>query len=225
MQRRSGLQEVIGERVKVDEGFVSRLLMGALTPHEQRMMSIRLLAVDDRFRDHLRGILDHFSMFDADLATRYDRAVADGDDPEELARLRRRLQAEAHARRPHLHEQALAFLAPNTRNIEAIASALFTWSMAEILLANGQQSGLAHQFAKINFDLAETVIDAVEVLSTAGPARDRPDLVRDVRRRLRAARITLADRPYVAAPSPIGDDFDDLDPDDLTPPTSDDDTP
>ena len=49
---------------EVDAAFLSRLLLGAQTEHEQRLVAVRLLHRDDDFRTAVAEVLTPFEMFD-----------------------------------------------------------------------------------------------------------------------------------------------------------------
>ena len=56
---------------EIDEAFVSRLVLGALSEHEQRMLAVALARSDPGFRRSLRSILEPFETFDGDLTAEY----------------------------------------------------------------------------------------------------------------------------------------------------------
>ena len=85
---------------EIDESFVSRLVLGALSEHEQRMLAAALARSDPGFRRSLRSVLEPFETFDGDLTAEYaavlDREAADVD------RARREILSRSFARAPDI---------------------------------------------------------------------------------------------------------------------------
>ena len=73
--------DTVGERIvptdrqEVDAAFIARLLLGAQSEHEQRLVAVRLLRQDARFRAAAAAILEPFEMFDLDLVAEYARVL------------------------------------------------------------------------------------------------------------------------------------------------------
>ena len=59
----------------IDETFVSRLLLGALSEHEQRVLAAALARSDPTFRTALSSILEPFEVLDSELVREYSAAL------------------------------------------------------------------------------------------------------------------------------------------------------
>ena len=168
----------------IDETFVSRLLLGGLSEHEQRLLAARLARSDPEFRASLRSILEPFELLDGDLVREY--SVALDLNPGDRDRIRRetldRSFAGAEDLETLLHEltvnDALA-LGDTTRK-------LCSWSMAELLLERALKSTKEHR-ARTSLYLASMVIDVVELLGVTGHSPYFANVIADVRRRIRKA--------------------------------------
>ncbi len=170
----------------INSGFVSRLILGALTEHEQRLLAIRLLHADAKFRLHLHAHLEPFEMFDDDLLTAYAYALEthDGDD---LVVARRRLLAKAYERAPDLGVLVRAFTFGDLLRLGDATRRLFSWSMAEHLLERGTSEGSSGFNVRTHLYLALMVVDVVEILGAGGHSPYFPAVVSDVRRRIQEA--------------------------------------
>lgn len=183
------------EDLRIDDTFVSRLLLGALSEHEQRRLAVRLLAIDDAFRLQLRAVVAPFEMFDLDLVSRYAEVLqrhrrGAGDDraePAELTDARLAILAEAYRRGPDLDAQIRAFTFGDVLELGEVTRSLFTWSMAEHLLARGRDPEQSHYNARTSLYLALMVIDVVDILGAAGHSPHFPAVVAEVRGRIRDA--------------------------------------
>lgn len=169
----------LGE-LRVDQRFVARLFLGALSEHEQRQLVARLLRRDAGMRDQLAVILRPFEVFDVDLMERYSQALASGDD---AANARRRLLTEAHRRAPDLAEVLGRFTFAAVLELGGVTRWMFTWSMAELLIERGSSGELGLYESRASLYLSLMVIDVVDLLGAAGHSPSFPEVIRDVRRR------------------------------------------
>ncbi len=177
------------QRIYVDPGFVSRLLLGALSEHEQRLLAVRLLKSDAGFRLEVRSVVEPFSMFDLDLVAAYAEALRRTRDGEavDLGITRARILATAFTRQPDLDAQMRAFTFSDVLQLGQVTRSLFSWSMAEHLLSRaGEPSRSAYQ-RRTGLYLALMVIDVVDILGAAGHSPHFPSVVADVRKRVRDA--------------------------------------
>ncbi len=173
---------------EIDEKFVSRLMLGALSDHEQRMLTARLARRDPEFRAALRAILEPFEMLDGDLVREY--SVALDRDPDDRRRVRRGILTRSFARVADLEALLRDFTVNDALALGGVTRQLFSWSMAELLLKRGLESTREHQ-ARTSFYLAAMVIDVVEILGATGHSPYFGNVVADVRRRIRRARTRL----------------------------------
>lgn len=175
---------------EIDAEHVARLLQGALSEHEQRLMAVRLLRSDADYRRAVARWLDPFEMFDADLAAAYEDALAADADP---GPCRRELLARALERTADPAELLRGFTVADAVSLGPVSRRIFSWTTAEYLLERGQRGdGVRH--AKVSLYLALMMIDVVEILGAVGHCPEFPSLVRDVRRRIYRATDLLADR-------------------------------
>lgn len=174
--------------LRLDRGFLSRLLLGALSDHEQRRLVVRLVERDDEVREALAGLVAGFQMSDSDLARRYDAAVLRGSGEAE----RRELLARSRVRTPDLEERILAFTFDDVFRLGEATRRLFTWSAAELLLARSARPGLTVYESRSSLQLALLVTDVVELLGALGQAPRLASLVADLRRRIDRAAEALA---------------------------------
>lgn len=170
----------------IDGGFVSRLILGALSEHEQRLLATRLLHTDPKFRVQLHSHLEPFEMFDDDLLTAYAYAL-ETRDGDELVIARRRLLAKAHERAPDLGVLVRAFTFGDLLRLGDATRRLFSWSMAEYLLERGSAKDSSEFNVRTNLYLALMVVDVVEILGAAGHSPYFPAVVSDVRQRIHQA--------------------------------------
>ncbi len=181
------------ETLEVDRTFVARLLLGALSEHEQRLLAVRLLESDAEFRAALLRRLQPFEMFDLDALGEYAAVLRDGRDVQ--VRREAILQRTA-ARGVDLEGLIRDFTFPEALELGGVTPRLFTWSMAEHLLARSRRPGENEHHANTSLYLAMMVIDVVELLGSAGHSPRFPSVVADVRRRIHeAARALAAHRP------------------------------
>jgi len=171
--------------IEVDKSFVSRLLLGALSEHEQRLMTANLARSNAMFRTSILQVVEPFEMFDRDLAEEYS-AVLD-QIPQNADRVRYTILARAFARADDLEQLIRDF---TVRDILALGEATqrwFSWSMAEFLIQRAENSARGSYEARTSLYLAMMVIDVVDVLGSAGHSPDLVALVADVRRRIQQA--------------------------------------
>ena len=173
---------------EIDEKFVSRLLLGALSDHQQRMLTVRLARRDPEFRTALRSILEPFEMLDGDLVREYSAALDRG--PDDRRRVRRGILTRSFARIVDLETLLRDFTVNDALALGGVTRQLFSWSMAELLLKRGLESTREHQ-ARTNFYLATMVIDVVEILGATGHSPYFANVVADVRRRIQRAAAPL----------------------------------
>ncbi|NJL29815.1 MAG: hypothetical protein HC897_18950 [Thermoanaerobaculia bacterium] len=171
--------------VTVDQGFVSRLLMGGLSEHEQRTLATRLLASDARFRLELAAVLPPFEIFDLDLMAQYSAALS--DHPERAADARARLIERGLERRPDLERMISELAIGDLLELSEPARALFSWCAAELFLARGLPGAGEPRRARIARYLALMVVDSLDILGRAGHSAHHPNVLEDLRRRIFAA--------------------------------------
>lgn len=189
------------ESTTIDRGMLSRLLIGALTEHEQRMLVVRLLRLDPQLRLQMLSLLEPFEVFDADLACEYeallDQLPSPADDTGvvlggETAERHREILERAFARAPDLEEMISDFTYRDLLQLGEVTRKLFSWSMAEMLLRRSRDPEVDDRRARTSLYLAAMVIDVVEILGVAGHSPYCPRVIGNVRRRLRATRDRLA---------------------------------
>lgn len=178
---------------EVDAAFLSRLLLGAQTEHEQRLVAVRLLQRDDDFRTAVAEALAPFEMFDLDLLTEYDRILQEAG-PEVEAR-RHQLLGQALERTPDLEHLLRDLTFVDLLQLGEVTRWFFSWSMAELLLQRIRRVGSSEHEIRTSLYMALMVIDVVEILTAAGRSPECPHVVRDVRRRIREASAELAESP------------------------------
>ncbi len=174
--------------LEIDETFVSRLLLGALSEHEQRLLAARLAQRDPEFRRALRPILEPFDMLDGDLVREYaaalDREASPNDD------LRREILARSPVQAADLESLLRDFTVNDALSLGGVTPRLFSWSMAELLLARGLDNAHGHR-ARTSLYLASMVIDVVEILGASGHSPYFGKVIADLRQRIRQARSLL----------------------------------
>gem|GEM_PF-6499223 len=175
------------ETLQVDGGFVSRLILGALSEHEQRRLALRLLQVDSGFRVHVLAFLEPFQVFDSDLLAAYDRALQrQTRDPDFNPQpTRRALLEQYYARAPDLGSLIRAFTYGDVLRLGETTRRLFSWTMAEFLLARASERSDTGYNSRTHLYLALMVIDVVEILGVVGHSPAFPAVAADVRRRIR----------------------------------------
>ena len=167
--------------LSIDEAFVSRLLLGALSEHEQRMLTARLARSDPDFRASLGSILEPFEMLDGDLAREYSAAL--DLEPGDLSRTRREILSRSFVQGEDLEELLHEFTVGDALALGGVTRKLFSWSMAELLLERGLE-GTKEPRVKTSLYLASMVIDVVEILGATGHSPYFANVVADVRRRI-----------------------------------------
>ncbi len=168
----------------IDETFVSRLLLGALSEHEQRVLAASLARSDPEFRSSLRSILEPFEMLDGDLVREYSAALS--GEPGTGERTRREILTRSFAQVEDLETLLREFTVGDALALGGVTRKLFSWSMAELLLERGVQSAQGHR-ARTSLYLASMVIDVVEILGAVGHSPSFANVIADVRRRIRQA--------------------------------------
>lgn len=196
-----GEQIVPTDRQELDTAFLARLLLGALSEHEQRLLAVRLLRRDAELRAAFADTLEPFEMFDVDLLGEYDRLLRRGGSEQggDVEQGRHRLLARAFAR-VDLDGMLRNFTYSDALRLGAVTRKLFSWSMAEMLLGRVRRPGLAQYEALTSLYLARMVIDVVELLGAAGHSPAFPEVIADVRRRIAQASSSLEK----GSPAPAG---------------------
>ncbi len=182
----------------IDEAFVSRLLLGALSEHEQRMLTAQLARSDPDFRASLRSILEPFEMLDDDLLREYSMNL--GQDPEENERMRRKILTRSFTRDEDLGTMLHGFTVSDALALGGVTRKLFSWTMAELMLERSRKSTKTHQ-ARTCLYLASMVIDMVEILGATGHSPYYANVITDVRRRIRQADEKQAPPPEERPPA------------------------
>lgn len=162
-----------------DAAFASRCLLGALSAHEQRQMVARLAKADSGVRARLAELLSGFTMADADLALELSEALAAGGDS---TAVRADLMRKAHERVGDLEPHLRAFTIADLFSLGEASRAMFSWSMAEFLLARADQRNV--HLASTSLSLASMVVDVLDVLAQVGQAPALDALLADLRQRI-----------------------------------------
>ncbi len=168
----------------IDEKFVSRLLLGALSEHEQRAMAAQLARSDPEFRASLRSILEPFELLDGDLVREYSAALDLNPGASDLAR--NEILDRSFARAEDLEALLQELTVDDALALGGVTRKLFSWSMAELLLERSLDSTREHR-AQTSLYLASMVIDVVEILGATGHSPYFANVIDDVRRRIRQA--------------------------------------
>ncbi len=168
----------------IDETFVSRLLLGALSEHEQRLLTAWLARSDPEFRSLLGSILEPFELLDGDLAREY--SIALDLNPGDSDRIRREILTRSFAQVEDLEALLDEFTMNDALALGGVTRKLFSWSMAELLLERSLDSTRAHR-ARTSLYLASMVIDIIEILGAMGHSPYFANVIADVRRRIRRA--------------------------------------
>ncbi|MEM9556119.1 MAG: hypothetical protein AAGC60_17815 [Acidobacteriota bacterium] len=171
-----------------DPGVVARLLLGALSEHEQRLLATRLVEHEPALRDGLRATLAPLTPPPEDerfAAACETAAVA--RDALALATARARLLDAARTGadldavvREYSYDDALR-LAPSARR-------LFSWGLAEHLLARAGDEVTGDREARTALYLAAAVVDGLELLGAAGLLPRHATYAAALRREIAAAR-------------------------------------
>lgn len=165
----------------IDRAFVSRLLLGALSEHEQRMLVARLARRDSNFRASLSSILESFELLDGDLALEYSAAL--DSNPDQGDRVRREILSRSDVRMDDLETVLDELTIDDTLALGEVTRKLFSWSMAELLLQRSLATATEHR-ARTSLYLASMVIDVVEILGATGRSPDVANVISDLRRRI-----------------------------------------
>ena len=176
---------------EIDSALLARLLLGAQSEHEQRLVVIRLLSRDAEFRAAVASVVEPFEMFDLDDVSEYAAVLRQGRGDE--AEQRRRILRRAYAR-ADLEHMLRHFTYTDVLSLGEVTRQLFSWSMAELLIDRSRRTGLADYGAATSLYLALMVIDVVEILGAAGHSPTFPEVVCDVRKRITDASKTLGNR-------------------------------
>ena len=169
----------------IDESLVSRLLLGALSEHEQRMITVELVRCDAGFRAALRSILEPFEMFDSDFAEEY-RAALD-QAPLAAADRRREILDRSFRRAGNLEQLIREFTVRDVLSLGEVTCKLFSWSMAEHLLQRSRDREKGGHHSRTSLYLALMVIDVVEILGAIGHSPSLGAVITDVRQRIQDA--------------------------------------
>lgn len=181
--------------IQIDKKLVSRLLLGALSEQEQRMLAVRLLELDSGFRLAMCISLEPFEMFDLSFVAEYAEALARRQErtDAELAAVRREILDRATRAADDLGVLAQGFTVADLFSLGEVTRRFFSWTMAEYLLARGRLRDADPRRARTHLYLARMVIDVVDILGAAGHSPRYPSLVADVRRRIHLAYASLGD--------------------------------
>lgn len=174
-----------GMDLSIDTSLVSRLLLGALSEHEQRMIAVELLRSNSDFRAAVYSLIEPFEMFDSDLAAEYSDALSRSSP--EIDGCRKRLLERSFVRVGDPGDLIHDLTMVDALSLGEVTRKLYSWSMAEFLLQRGRET-LDNAFkAKTDLYLALMVIDVVELLGAAGHSPSFPSVVTNVRRRIQQA--------------------------------------
>lgn len=173
-------------QLRIDEQFVARLMLGALSDHEQRLLAVRLLRYDPEVRLALLAVVEPFQMYDIELMAEYSRALASRG--EASAEIRVEILQRSFDMAPNLEDLIRRFTYDDVFALGRVSRKLFTWSMAELLLKRGRQEDQSSYNAKTNLQLSLMVIDVVDILGASGHSPYYVNVIQDVRRRIFEAR-------------------------------------
>lgn len=170
----------------LDRFFVSRLLLGALSEHEQRRLLVRLLRADAALREEIGPFLEPLVVEDHQRFARFEAALESGVDAEvaRVSLLDRDSESELEALIRAFTFQDLFQLGDASRQ-------LFSWSMAELLLRRAQRGDLDLPSRRTSFFLATTVVDGLEIFTAAGVLPPHARALADLRGRLQHAGAAL----------------------------------
>ncbi len=166
----------------LDRFLVSRLLLGALSEHEQRRLLLRLLRSDSGLRWEITPFLRSFVAGDAGESDHFDRfeeALEKGVEPQvaRLSLLDRDSEAE-------LEEIISAFTFQDLFALSAGSRRIFSWGMAELLLRRAQRADSDLPTRRTSYFLALMVVDVLEILVATNLLAAHPRAFADLRRRL-----------------------------------------
>lgn len=179
----------------VDRAFASRLLLGALTEHEQRRLATRLAELDSALRLRLRDELSALAApaderFD-ELVTTCERLAADADTADRALDEARATLLETARRHADLDAVLAAYTYAEAMRLGAAARRLFTWPMAEHLLDRAAGEQIGDREARTAHYLATAVVDGLDILGAVGALPRCPSYAAVLRRRLAAIRSTI----------------------------------
>lgn len=174
------------ERPALDRFWVSRLLLGALSEHEQRALLVRLLRLDANLRRDMAPFLQPFALGDHERLGRFESALASGVDPEvaRLSLLDRDSEAE-------LGELIRAFTFQDLFQLGESSRRLFSWEMAEHLMGRSSRTDVDLPTRRTSYFLATLVVDGLEILAATEVAKPHPHAIADLRRRMALVGATL----------------------------------
>jgi hypothetical protein len=170
----------------LDRFLVSRLLLGALSEHEQRQLLVRLLRADAATRREIAPFLEPFVVEDGERLDRFEEALASGVDAEVARKSLLDRDSEAE-----LEELIRAFTFQDLFQLGEASRRLFSWGMAELLLRRSQKAEIDMPTRRTSFFLATAVVDGLEILGAAGVAPPHPRAIADLRRRLKGSGAVL----------------------------------
>ncbi len=174
-----------GMDLSIDASFVSRLFLGALSEHEQRMVAVELLRSNTDFRAAVYSIVETFEMFDGDLIAEYSDALS--RSPPNIEDRRKQLLERSYVRAGDLGGLIYDLTMIDALSLGEVTRKLYSWSMSEFLLQRGCEQEDNTFKAKTDLSLALMVIDVVELLGAAGHSPSFPNVVTNVRRRIQQA--------------------------------------
>lgn len=172
----------------LDRFLVSRLLLGALSEHEQRQLLVRLLRADAALREEMAPYLEPFVVAENELFGRFEAALASGVDPEVA-----RMSLMDRDSESELEGLIRAFTFQDLFQLGEASRKIFSWGMAELLLRRTMRGDVDMPSRRTSLFLATTVIDGLEIFAAAGVAPPCPLAIADLRERLK--RSTAALRP------------------------------
>lgn len=170
----------------LDRFFVSRLLLGALSEHEQRRLLVRLLRADAALRREIEPFLAPFVAEDHEPFARFEAALASGVAAE-VARVSL-LEKESEAR---LESLIRDFTFQDLFQLGGASRRVFSWSMAELLLRRAQRGDVDLPSRRTSFFMATTVTDGLDILAAAGVLPPYPRALADLRGRLQGIGAAL----------------------------------
>lgn len=170
----------------LDRFFVSRLLLGALSEHEQRRLLVRLLQADAALREEIAPFLEPFVVAESERFGRFEEALASGVDPEvaRISLIDRDSESE-------LEGLIRAFTFQDLFQLGEASRRIFSWGMAELLLRRTQRGDVDMPSRRTSYFLASTVVDGLEIFTAAGVLPPHPRAIADLRGRLARAGAVL----------------------------------
>lgn len=174
----------------LDRFLVSRLLLGALSEHEQRQLLVRLLRADAAMREEIAPFLAPFVVEEGERFGRFEEALANGVDPEVARKSLLDRDSEGE-----LEGLIRAFTFQDLFQLGDASRRIFSWSMAELLLRRSQRGDIDMPNRRTSYFLATTVVDGLEIFSAAGVLPPRPRAIADLRERLKQSTAALRPGP------------------------------